>query len=200
MRPVCLDAIYQLAKQDPRVVFIGSDIGYNLIDAYRRELPDQFFIDGISEQNLVGVAAGMAHAGKIVYLASIACFFSRAYEQIKLDVALPGLPVRFVGFGAGLTYGREGPTHMALDDIGLFNLMGINILAPADKAEMAVLIRETVDYPGPLYIRLGDLTQAILGLPLFPDYSGTRAEILAHYGIAPETMEAKVKELLHGKI
>ena len=88
MRPTCLASIYELAKKDPHVTFIGSDIGYGLIDEYRKELPDQFFIDGISEQNLVGIAAGMAYSGKIVYLAMIAAFLSRAYEQIKLDVAL----------------------------------------------------------------------------------------------------------------
>jgi transketolase len=155
MRPVCLDAIYQLAKRDKRIVFIGSDIGYNLIDDYRRELPGQFYLEGISEQNLVSVAAGMAHEGKIVYLASIACFFSRAYEQIKLDVALHNLPVRLVGFGGGVMYSHEGPTHVATDDIALMRAAGVTVIAPADKVEMAALMPQTVDYPGPLYIRLG---------------------------------------------
>jgi len=196
MRATCLNSIYELAKKDRRIVFIGSDIGYGLIDNYRAELPNQFFMEGISEQNLMGVAAGLAHEGKIVYLGMIACFFSRAYEQIKLDMALHNLPVRLVGFGAGLTYGHEGPTHLALDDIALFRILGIKILAPTDKQEVAALMPGTVDYPGPLYIRLGDMTQAVLGLPLFPDYYGSRDEILAHYGLTAEAIAQKVKELL----
>ncbi len=91
MRPTCLASIFELAKRDKRICFIGSDIGYNLIDDYRRELPEQFYLEGIAEQNLVGVAAGMALEGKIVYVAAIACFFSRAsrfVSQTAIDASL----------------------------------------------------------------------------------------------------------------
>ena len=187
MRPTCLNAIYELAKHDERVCFIGSDIGHGLIDDYCRELPDQFYLEGISEQNLVGVAAGMAHEGRIVYLGMMACFFARAYEQIKLDVALHQLPVRLVGLGAGLTYSWEGPTHVCLDDIALMRLLGIKVLAPANKQAVLELMPGTVDYPGPLYLRLGDGMHAGAGLPLFPDYYGTREDVLAHYGLTVES-------------
>ena len=156
MRNVCLEQIFELAKRDKRVVFIGSDIGVGLIDKYRAELPEQFFMEGISEQNLVGVAAGMAREGRIVYLAAIACFFKRALEQIELDVCLHNLPVRLIAFGAGLAHSCEGPTHLSLNDIALMRaLPNMGIIAPADRNEAARVIQATADYPGPLYIRLG---------------------------------------------
>lgn len=149
--------IYELAKQDERIVFIGSDLGAGVLDEFKRDMPDRFFMEGVAEQNLVGMAAGLALSGKIVYVNTIATFLTRrAFEQVCIDVGLHKANVRLIGNGGGAVYAPLGPTHIATDDIALMRqIPGMTILSPCDAVEMEELMPQTVEHAGPIYIRLG---------------------------------------------
>ncbi len=157
MRKTCLRMIYELAQHDKRIVFIGSDLGAGVMADFKRTLPDQFFMEGIGEANMVGMAAGMALSGKIVYCHTIATFLTRrAFEQVAIDVGLHHANVRLIGAGGGAVYAPLGPTHLAVDDIALMRTIpGMRVFAPCDVPDMEELMPATVNYQGPLYIRLG---------------------------------------------
>lgn len=156
MRKKSLDCIYELAKRDPRVVYIGSDVGAETLEQFRQEMPDRFFMEGISEAHIIGMAAGLAKAGYIPYVNTIATFLTRrCYEQITIDVCLQNLPVKLIANGGGLVYASLGPTHMAVDDIGLMRLLpNMNIIAPCDAHEMESLMMQTTALSGPVYVRV----------------------------------------------
>ncbi len=157
MRQTCLNMVYELAKQDRRVFYIGSDIGFRTLDQFKEEMPDRFFLEGISEANVVGMAAGLALEGKIPYVNTIATFITRrCYEQVVIDLCLHNVNVRLIGNGGGMVYAPLGPTHEAIEDIAIFRAIpNMTIVAPADADEMRRFMPLTVDYPGPIYIRLG---------------------------------------------
>lgn len=156
MRKECLNAVYSLAKKDPRVVFIGSDLGAGTLDTFKKEMPERFFMEGVSEQHLIGMSAGLAKEGFIPYFNTIATFLTRrAFEQIVVDCALHNLPVRFIASGGGLVYAPLGPTHLAIDDIAIMRTIpNMTVIAVADSAEMDKMMPQTLDWPGPIYIRL----------------------------------------------
>lgn len=156
MRKTCLKMVYELAKQDERIVFIGSDLGAGTLDEFRENIPNRFFMEGISEQAVLGMSAGLAMEGFIPYVNTIASFITRrAFEQIAIDICLHNLPVRLIGNGGGLVYGPLGPTHQAIEDIGILRcLPNMAIIAPADAHEMKQLMPLTVHWEGPIYIRL----------------------------------------------
>jgi len=156
MRKTCLEMVYQLAKSDPRIFFIGSDLGAETLQQFKEEIPERFFMEGISEANIIGLAAGLALDGKIPYVNSIATFITRrCFEQVVLDLCLHKVKVRLIGNGAGLVYAPLGPTHEAIEDLTIMRAIpNMTILAPADAEEMKRLMPLTVDWPGPIYIRL----------------------------------------------
>lgn len=156
MRKTCLDMVYRLAKDDPRIFFIGSDLGFGTLKQFKDEIPDRFFMEGVSEANIIGMAAGLALEGKIPYVNTIATFITRrCFEQIVLDLCLHNVNVRLIGNGGGLVYAPLGPTHLAIEDMAILRAIPhITILAPADAEEMRRLMPCTVDHPGPVYIRL----------------------------------------------
>jgi transketolase len=157
MRNACLRMVRELAKQDERIVFIGSDLGAGVFREWHEAEPERCRMEGICEQAIVGIATGMALSGKIVYIHTIANFFTRrAFEQVCLDVGLHQANVRLIGAGGGAVYAPLGPTHLATDDIALMRTIpGMTILAPCDAVEMERLMPETVEHTGPVYIRLG---------------------------------------------
>jgi transketolase len=157
MRKRCLDAVYELAKKDERIVFIGSDLGAGTLDQFREELPDRFFMEGVSEANIVGMASGLALDGRIVYVNTIATFLTRrCFEQVVLDLGLHHANVRLIGNGGGVVYAPLGPTHLAIDDLAIMRAVpNMTIVAPCDADEMTRLMPQTVDHQGPIYIRLG---------------------------------------------
>jgi len=156
MRRTCLEMVYELAKQDPRIVFIGSDLGPGTLDKMKNEMPDRFFMEGVQEQHVIGMAAGMAMDGYIPFVNTIATFLTRrCFEQVAVDVCLHNLPVRLIANGGGLVYAPLGPTHLAIEDIGILRtLPNMTIVAPTDADEMRRFIPKTVDHAGPVYIRL----------------------------------------------
>lgn len=156
MRKTCLDMVYELARHDDRIFFIGSDLGVGVLNQFKEEIPDRFFMEGVSEANVVGMAAGLAMEGKIVYVNTIATFLSRrCFEQVVLDLCLHNVNVRLIGNGGGFVYAPLGPTHLAIEDIAILRAVpNMTIVAPADADEMRRLMPQTVDHPGPMYIRL----------------------------------------------
>ena len=156
MRQTCLDMVYRLAKEDERIFFIGSDLGIGTLQQFKEDMPDRFFMEGISEANIIGMAAGLAMEGKIPYVNTIATFLTRrCFEQLVIDLGLHKANVRLIGNGGGLVYAPLGPTHEAIDDIAILRTIpGMTIVAPADANEMRRLMPLTVDHAGPLYIRL----------------------------------------------
>ena len=156
MRKTCLDMVYELAKKDERIFFIGSDLGIGTLKQFKQEMPERFFMEGVSEANIIGIAAGLALEGKIPYVNTIGTFLTRrCFEQIVVDLCLHHVNVRLIGNGGGLVYAPLGPTHLAIEDLAILRaLPGMTIVAPADAAEMRRLMPATVDYPGPIYIRL----------------------------------------------
>lgn len=149
--------VYELAKGDDRIVFIGSDLGVGTLNQFKKEMPDRFFMEGISEANVIGMAAGLALEGRIIYFNTIASFITRrCFEQVALDLCLHNVNVRLIGNGGGLVYAPLGPTHEAIEDIAIFRaLPKMTIIAPADAEEMRRMMPQTVDHQGPIYIRLG---------------------------------------------
>ena len=156
MRKTCLDAVYELAKKDERIFFIGSDLGVGTLNQFRDEMPDRFLMEGISEANIVSVAAGLAMEGKIVYVHTIATFLTRrCFEQIVLDLGLHNTNVRLLGGGGGLVYAPLGPTHQAIDDLAIMRTVpNMTIIAPADADEMQRIMPLTVEHQGPIYVRM----------------------------------------------
>ena len=135
MRKTSLDTVYEMARNDPRVVFIGSDLGAGTLDQFKEEMPERFFMEGVTEQNIIGMAAGLAMEGYIPYVNTIATFITRrCFEQVAVDLCLHNLPVRLIGNGGGLVYAPLGPTHLAVEDMAIMrSLPNMTVVAPVDK-------------------------------------------------------------------
>lgn len=157
MRETCIKMIGELAKQDERVVFVGSDLSPGMLKDMKAQYPDRYYMEGVYEANIIGMAAGLAMDGYIPYVNTIATFITRrCYEQIAVDICMHKLPVRLIGNGGGVVYAPLGPTHLATEDISIMRaLPNMTIVSVCDADEMVRLMRETIDWPHPLYIRLG---------------------------------------------
>ena len=164
MRKTSLDMVYQLAKADPRIVFIGSDLGPGVLDGMKKEIPERFFMEGVSEQHVIGMAAGLALSGFIPYINTIATFLTRrCYEQVALDLCLQDLPVRLIASGGGGVYAPLGPTHLAVEDLAIMRaLPNMAVCAPCDAQEMRRLMSASVEWPHPMYIRLAKGGDAVV--------------------------------------
>ena len=167
MRKVSLDSVHQLARVDQRVIFIGSDLGPGVLNAMKSEMPERFFMEGISEQHVVGMAAGLAMEGFIPYINTIATFLTRrCYEQVALDLCLQDLPVRLIASGGGAVYAPLGPTHLAVEDLAIMRaLPNMAVVAPCDAEEMRRLMAASIDWPHPMYIRLAKGGDAVVSHP-----------------------------------
>lgn len=156
MRKTALDCVHELSRIDNRVVFVGSDLGPGVLAKMRTEFPERWFMEGVSEQHIVGMAAGLAMEGFIPYVNTIATFLTRrCYEQVAVDLCLHDLPVRLIANGGGGVYAPLGPTHLALEDIAIMRaLPNMTIVAPCDADEMRRFMHSTLDWPHPIYIRL----------------------------------------------
>jgi transketolase len=167
MRKVALDSVHRLAQRDRRVLYIGSDLGAGTLDKFKHDFPDRFFMEGVSEANVIGMAAGLAMEGFIPYVNTIATFFARrALEQIAVDLCLHKLPVRLIANGGGTVYAPLGPTHLAIEDIALMRcLPNMTVVAPCDAPEMAAFMDQTLAWDGPIYIRLAKGGDAVISNP-----------------------------------
>ncbi len=157
MRTAYLDTLYELAKNDKRVYALISDNGAIVYDKYRRDLAKQYLNLGISEANMIGMAAGMASCGKIPFAYTIGAFLAyRAFEFIRNDVCLQNQNVKIVGTGAGEVYSALGPTHHSTEDLGgLRSLPNLTIICPASPLEVKKATIAAYEHEGPIYLRLG---------------------------------------------
>jgi transketolase len=156
MRQAFLETLQELAEQDSRIVFLTGDLGYTVVESFQQRFPNRFFNCGVAEQNMVGLATGLAEAGFLPFLYSIVTFAAlRPYEFIRNGPVAQGLPVRIVAIGAGYDYGTAGFSHHGLEDAGVMRLQpGLTVIAPADDAQARAALRATWNDPGPVYFRL----------------------------------------------
>ena len=157
MRTAYLDTLYELARNDKRVYALISDNGAIVYDKYRRDLSEQYLNLGISEANMIGMAAGMASCGKIPFAYTIGAFLAyRAFEFIRNDVCLQNQNVKIVGTGAGEVYSALGPTHHSTEDMGgLRTLPNLTVVCPASPLEVRKATKAAYEHEGPVYLRLG---------------------------------------------
>lgn len=152
------EVLAELAETDPRIVVLTADLKYsNRTVDFERRHPDRFFNVGIAEQNMVSMAAGMATFGYIPYVATFASFAGLlCAEQMRTDLAYPNLPVRLIAHHAGISLGFYGTSHHATEDLGLLRSMAnMTVVCPCDGYSTLRAISDTVDFPGPVYLRLG---------------------------------------------
>src|ERR1700719_3363181 len=156
MRNAFRDTLIELAA-DPAFVFLTGDLGFQALEPLRQKMGERFINAGVAEQNMVSVAAGLAKGGMRPWVYSIAPFlYARAFEQIRNDVCLHGMPVILVGNGGGYGYGVMGATHHAIEDYGvLLTLAFMQVIIPAFDADVAEAVKDCAKSDGPRYLRLG---------------------------------------------
>lgn len=164
MRTAFLDELVQLAEQDERIWLICGDLGYSVLEPFSTRFPDRYLNAGVAEQNMTGMAAGLALTGKIVFTYSIANFpVMRCLEQIRNDVCYHNLSVKIVAVGGGLAYGSHGYTHHGVEDLAVMSaLPNISVAAPGDPKEARSIVRMLASRPGPAYLRLGKAGEPVL--------------------------------------
>jgi transketolase len=146
--------IHQAALRDSRIMFLSADFGAPALDKLRQEIPGQFIHCGISEQNMVNVAVGLALSGKKPYIYAMSPFFLRAFEQLKL-AAMHQVPITVVSVGAGLSYAGAGPTHYATEDIACYRtLVNTEVYTASTPNLAAALARYSVTHKGMMVVRL----------------------------------------------
>lgn len=157
MRNAFAAEVTQAARADTSVVMLSGDIGNKLFDDFKRHAPERFFNCGVAEQNMIGVAAGMAMSGMRPVAYTITPFITyRCYEQIRVDLCYHNQPVVIVGVGSGLGYASLGGTHHSCEDIAALRaLPHMAVLCPGDPHEVGPALREALKWNGPSYIRLG---------------------------------------------
>lgn len=151
------DTLLKMAEEDPRVIFLTGDLGFQVFDSFRDKFGPRYVNVGVAEAQLMCAAAGLALEGWRPIAYSIASFAtSRPYEQIKISIAYQELPVVVVGAGGGYTYSNAGVTHHAPDDLGLMSaLPGMTVTAPGSPEEVAAILPALLRLPGPSYMRIG---------------------------------------------
>lgn len=152
------DTLLELAKQDKDIIAVTSDArGSVTLGDFAEQLPKQFVECGIAEQDAVGISAGLAHSGKKVFVCGPACFYvARSLEQVKVDLAYSENPVKILGVSGGVAYGALGATHHSLHDIAVLRTFpGMHIVLPCDARQTKKLVEQLVDYPHPVYVRVG---------------------------------------------
>src|SRR3954468_10781795 len=156
MRRAFAETLAELANEDPRIVLLTADLGFRALEPFAEKFPERFFNVGVAEQNMIGVATGLAEAGFIPFAYSIVSFaVLRPFEFIRNGPVSHQLPVRIVSVGGGLEYGHNGISHYGLEDIALMRTQpGMNIICPCDVPQARSAVRASVDIPGPLYLRL----------------------------------------------
>lgn len=163
MRNTFIKELTKLAAQDPNLYLFVGDLGFSVMEDFEKKFPNRFFNIGVAEQSMIGVAAGMAMAGKNVFVYSIVPFATmRCFEQIRDDICYQQLPVKIIGTGGGLDYGPYGATHHSIEDIGIMRMLpGMTVLAPGSATETAALTQTIAKYNKPVYLRLSRSTNTV---------------------------------------
>ena len=201
MRNAFADELTKLGNADKRVVMLSGDIGNRLFDKFKDANPDRFFNCGVAEQNMMGLAAGMAMSGMRPVAYTITPFItSRCLEQIRTDACYHELPVTIVAVGAGLAYAGLGPTHHACEDIALLRaLPNMKVVCPADAWEVRGALRSALQQDSPVYIRMGKKGEPVIHKEVPADFALGRAItieegrdvcLLSTGNMLPEAIEA----------
>jgi len=199
MRNAFLDEMLAIAAEDESVMLLTGDLGFMVLEPFAERFPDRFFNVGVAEQNMVGLATGLAESGYRPFVYSIATFASlRPYEFIRNGPALHDLPVRIVGVGGGFDYAHNGVTHHALEDLAVMRAQPrMTVVAPADPGQARSAIRAAHALPGPVYFRIGKGPSAVAGLDdrfelgrLSVVRDGSDVALITTGAIASETLEA----------
>ncbi len=163
--------VVEAGKQDPRVVVLCADLAESTrAELFQKEFPERFVEMGVAEQNMATVAAGMAAAGKIPFIASYAVFNpGRNYEQIRTTIALNRVPVKICGMHAGVSVGPDGATHQMLEDIGMMRMLpGMTVIVPCDAEEARKAVVAAAKTDGPVYLRFGRAATPVFTTPATP--------------------------------
>lgn len=157
MRTAFIEQLIVEARRNPRIFLVVGDLGYSVIEPFQAEFPDRFLNAGVAEQNMTGMAAGLASEGFHVFTYSIGNFPTlRCLEQIRNDVCYHNFPVTVVAVGAGMAYGNMGYSHHCVQDIAcLRGMPNLTLLSPADPGETVACVEWLSKHPGPSYLRLG---------------------------------------------
>jgi transketolase len=179
LRTAFIEALNDMADRDERVCLVVGDLGYSVIEAFAQKHPKQFVNAGVSEQNMIGLAAGMALTGKVVFTYSIGNFGTlRCLEQIRNDVCYHRANVKVVAVGGGLAYGNLGVTHHASEDVAIMRaLPNMTVVAPGDPVEARLATRAVAAHDGPCYLRLGKAGEPVVHATE-PDFELGRAIVL----------------------
>ena len=164
MRTAFMRELMTAAAADPRVTLVVGDLGFSVVDEFRARFPDQYLNVGVAEQNMTGVAAGLALSGRIVFTYSIGNFPTlRCLEQIRNDVCYHRADVKIVAVGGGFAYGALGASHHATEDLAIMRaLPNMTVVAPGDPVEAGLAVRDLVSTPGPCYLRLGKAGEPVV--------------------------------------
>ena len=164
MRASFIAELMECADQDPRIWLVTGDLGYAVLEPFAERFPQRYVNAGVAEQNMIGVAAGLARSGATVFVYSIANFPTfRCLEQIRNDVCYAGAAVTIVSVGSGFSYGSHGSTHHAIEDLAVMrSLPGIVVVSPGDPSEARFATRALADLAAPAYLRLGKAGEAIV--------------------------------------
>lgn len=156
MRSIAINEIYNLSKKNKKVIFIGSDLGPDTLKNFREKYPKRYFMEGVTESHIIGMAAGLASDGWQPFINTIGTFLTRrCFEQIVVDLGMHNLPVKLMGNGSGLVYAPLGHTHISTDDFGLFNnIPNMYVFSPCDENEMKSLMLQSLQIKSPCYFRL----------------------------------------------
>lgn len=163
MRKAFIETLSEIAAGSDRIWLLTGDLGFSVLEDYSQQFADRFLNLGIAEQNMTGVAAGLALSGKIPFTYSIANFpVMRCLEQVRNDVCYHYLNVNIIGIGGGFDYGSAGYTHHAVEDIAVMRaLPGMTVVAPGDATETRLATAAIVNHEGPCYMRLGKSPEAV---------------------------------------
>ena len=206
MRAAFVRSLIDSARADERIFLLVGDVGYSLVESFAQEFPDRFINIGVAEQNMIGIAAGLALCGKIAFTYSLANFPTlRCVEQIRNDVCYHNANVKIVSSGGGLAYGSLGATHHVTEDIAIMRaLPNMIVVAPGDPIEAALATQAIAERSGPCYLRLVKTGDPLIHQTT-PDFEvgkaitvrdGSDITLIANGGIAYNTMQA-AEQLSH---
>ncbi len=200
MRAAFIHTLAELAAQDERILLLTADLGYLAIEPFADRFPNRFFNVGVAEENMLGVATGLADSGFIPFVYSIVPFaVLRPFEFIRNGPIMHRLPVRIVGVGGGFEYSHNGLTHFGVEDVGVMRTQpGVRVVAPADHEQTRTVLRRTWNVAGPVYYRIGkDDRTVVAGLEgrfeldeVQTVRSGRDVVIAAMGSVAPEAVAA----------
>src|SRR3954471_2701193 len=164
MRTTFIESLSQAASENPDIWLLCGDLGYSVLEPFAAKFPDRYINVGVAEQNMAGIAAGIALSGKSVFIYSIGNFPTfRCLEQLRNDVCYHGADVKVVAVGAGFAYGSQGSTHHALEDVAVMSgLPSIEVFVPCDPAEVQAATRAISVSRKPAYLRLSRSGEPVL--------------------------------------